>query len=339
MKQIDNVFLENLTYDNLYRAFIISKRCKSLKRNVIYYDLKYEYHLKDTLKKLKEGNYNFGKYNKFKVYEPKERIILSAPFKDRVVHTFLVKNFLEPYFVPMFINTSYACIKGKGMHKCALDVKRAIYNISKKWENAYIIKMDVSKFFYNIDRDILFDIISRKIIDKKLLEVLKKVIYIEDDYGVLNGLGIPIGNYTSQIFANIYLNEVDWYIKRDLKCKYVYRYMDDSIVICENKEEAQEKLKLIEKFYNEKLHLKLNKKTQIFKVGQGVNFCGYKIFIGKMKLRNKGKTKLKRKMKKVQELLKRKEISVAEAKMMLTGHVGYIKYSDSDNLIKKVFGF
>lgn len=337
MKQIDNVFDKYLTYDNLYQSYIHAKRGKTLKKNVILYSLKYEYYLRDTLSKLKSGEYSFGKYNKFYVYEPKKRVILSAPFKDRVVHTWIVKYFLEPYFVPMFLSTSYACIKNKGMHKSALDVKRAIYNLSKKWPNAYIIKMDVEKFFYSIDRDILYNILCKKIKDKQLLNLIKKVIDIPDDYGVSEGKGLPIGNYTSQILANIYLNEIDWYIKRNLKCKYVYRYMDDSIVICESKEEAKEKLELIRKFYKEKLNLNLNKKTQIFKISQGVNFCGYKITKGKMKLRNRGKKKLKNKIKKINNLLASKEITVSEAKKFLTGHVGYMKYADVENLVNKLF--
>lgn len=174
MKQINNIFDKELTYKNLYNSYIISKKCKSFRKNVIYYDLKHEFYLRDTLEKLKNNTYDFGKYNEFKVYEPKERLILSAPFKDRVVHTWIVKYFLEPYFIPMFINTTYACIKGRGMHKCALDVKKAIYNLSKKWENAYIIKMDVSKFFYSIDRDILYGLVAKKITDEKFLEVIKK---------------------------------------------------------------------------------------------------------------------------------------------------------------------
>ena len=100
--------------------------------------------------------------------------------------------------------------------------------------------------------------------------------------------------------------------------------MDDSVVICESKEEAKEELELIRKFYFEKLKLSLNKKTQIFKITQGINFCGYKIFLGKMKLRNKGKTKLKKKVKKVQKLLCTGTINVNEAKLKLTGHVGYM---------------
>ena len=337
MKQISNVFDKNLTYEALYNSYIHSKKGKSLKKNVITYSLKYEFYLNDTFEKLKNGNYNFGMYNKFIVYEPKERIILSAPFRDRVVHTWIVNYFLEPYFVPMFISTSYACIKNKGMHKCALDVKRAMYNVSRKWKNAYVIKMDVSKFFYSIDRKILYSIICKKIKDEKLLSLIRKVIDIPKVYGLNDGKGLPIGNYTSQIFANIYLNEVDWYIKNELKCKYVFRYMDDSVVICESKEEAKEKLELIRKFYSEKLKLSLNKKTQIFKITQGVNFCGYKIFLGKMKLRNKGKTKLKRKVKKVQKLLCTGTINVNEAKLKLTGHVGYMRYADVENLVKFLF--
>ena len=297
MKQISNVFDKNLTYEALYNSYIHSKKGKSLKKNVITYSLKYEFYLNDTFEKLKNGNYNFGMYNKFIVYEPKERIILSAPFRDRVVHTWIVNYFLEPYFVPMFISTSYACIKNKGMHKCALDVKRAMYNVSRKWKNAYVIKMDVSKFFYSIDRKILYSIICKKIKDEKLLSLIRKVIDIPKVYGLNDGKGLPIGNYTSQIFANIYLNEIDQYIKNILKVKFYYRYMDDSIILVEHKSEAKKILEKIKEYLEENLKLKLNSKTNIFKSTQGVNFCGYKINEYRLKIRSKGKKKLKNKIK------------------------------------------
>ena len=173
------------------------------------------------------------------MYEPKKRRILAAPFEDRIVHTWYVKEFIEKIFVPQFISASYACIKGKGMHKCALDVKKALYSVSKKNKNEYVVKMDVAKFFDNIDRGILLKIIERKVKDKDFLLFTKKLLNSSSMYDKKENIGLPIGNFSSQMFGNIYLNEVDKYAKEKLKCKYYFRYLDDTCIICKNKEEAR----------------------------------------------------------------------------------------------------
>ena len=138
-------------------------------------------------------------------------------------------------------------------------------------------------------------------------------------------------------FGNIYLHEADSFIKHKLHIKYYGRYLDDSFVIVRTKQEAKNALKEITKFLEENLHLKLNKKTQIFKGKQGVNFCGYKINEYRMKLRDKGKRKLKKKVKKLTSKIYAGEISSKDARIYLAGHMGYIKYANVKNLIDKLF--
>ena len=146
-----------------------------------------------------------------------------------------------------------------------------------------------------------------------------------------------IGNYTSQMFANIYLNEVDQYIKHELKVKLYFRYLDDSIILIKTKKEAKEILEKIKNYLKENLQLELNKKTQIFKNKQGVNFCGYKINEYRLKIRDKGKRKLKKKVKVLKEKIKQGEITGKEAKKYLAGHMGYIKIANTYNLENKLF--
>ena len=173
---------------------------------------------------------------------------------------------------------------------------------------------------------------SEKIQDEKLLKVIKQIIYSTE-----GAKGQPIGNYTSQTFANIYLNEIDQYAKHILELKYWYRYMDDMIAIVRTKQEAIDKLTKIRKFLKEKLDLELNSKTQIFKSKQGVNFCGYKINEYRMKIRDKGKKKLKNKVKILTKKIKQGTITSQEAKMYLCGHLGYIKYANTKNLTDTLF--
>lgn len=210
------------------------------------------------------------------------RKIEKSKYIDRIVYRWVVDNFLEPYFVQTFISTSYACLKDKGMHRACLDIQKAMKHCKNIWSEYYILKMDVTKFFQNINKDKLYYILNKKIEDIKLMKLLKKIIYSNE-----GKCGLAIGNYTSQMFANIYLNEVDQYVKHKLHCKYYFRYMDDSIILVKKKEEAKGILHKIRKFLKDILYLELNQKTQIFKNKQGVNFCGYKINEYRLKIRDR----------------------------------------------------
>lgn len=148
---------------------------------------------------------------------------------------------------------------------------------------------------------------------------------------------LKYGNYTSQTFANIYLNEIDQYIKHELKVKYYARYLDDSVLILKDKQEAKEVLEKIKIFLKEKLDLTLNDKTQVIKGSQGVNFCGYKINEYRLKIRDRGKKNLKNKVKKLQLLVKNGKMSSKEARNYLAGNVGYINIANVYNLTNKLF--
>ena len=139
------------------------------------------------------------------------------------------------------------------------------------------------------------------------------------------------------MFANIYLNEIDQYIKHELKVKWYFRYLDDSVILVKTKQQAKEILEKIKIFLKENLQLELNKKTQIFKNKQGVNFCGYKINEYRLKIRDKGKRKLKKKVKVLKEKIRQGEITSKEAKRYLAGHMGYIKIANTYNLENKLF--
>ena len=283
-------------------------------------------------KELKHGTYRHSEYRVFKIYEPKERVIKASKYSDRVMHQWYVENFIKPYFVSQFIETSYAGIETRGMHKASKDVQKAMRKAKTKWENYYIVKMDITKYFQNIDKKILWEILKRKIKDRKLLWITREIILSTEGMK-----GLPLGNYTSQMFANIYLNKLDQYVKHKLKCKYYFRYMDDMVILCKNKEMAQRILKEISSFLDEKLKLTLNSKTKIFKNAQGVNFCGYKINEHRLKIRNTSKYRMKRKLKKYTRLLKEGEMTLTDIQRSIAGWLGYVKHADSYNLRKSMF--
>ena len=331
-KTIRNKYYKYLSFDRLMKAHKKARKGKGYRKEIILFNLKEEEYIMYMLDVLEKKTYKHGGYQVFYVTEPKVRKIEKSRYIDRVVHRWLVDNFLEPYFVPTFINTSYACIKGRGMHKACLDLQSAMRHCKNIWGEYYILKMDVTKYFENIDKRILLSILERKILDKDLMWLIKEILYSQE-----KEVGLEIGNYTSQLFANIYLNEVDQYVKKELGVKYYFRYLDDSVLLVSSKEKAKYCLEKIKTFLLENLGLTLNKKTQIFKSRQGVNFCGYKINEYRLKIRDKGKRKLKKKVKKLKYLVRTEQISSLEARKYLAGHIGYIKIANTWNLENKLF--
>lgn len=332
-KTLRNKYDEYLTYEKLMEAHKKCQKGKKNRLNVIRFNMRKEDYINWLYTELKTRNYKHGKYVTFYVLEPKKRKIEAARYIDRVVHRWLVDNFLDPVFLPQFIDTTYACIPGRGMHKAAKDLQLAMRKCSKEYGDYYILKMDVAKYFQSIDKAILNNIIKRKIKDKDILWLINQTIYT----GREDNKGIPIGNLSSQLFANLYYNEVDQYIKHKLKVKYYYRYMDDSVILMQKKEDIKKVKEQIERFIEKNLKLQFNKKTNIFKSKQGVNFCGYKINEYRLKLRDKGKRKLKRKIKKLKLKIKNGEIDSKEAKKYLCGHFGYMLNANVYNLINKYF--
>ena len=331
-KTIRNSYYKYLTYEKLMEAHNKSKKGKGYRKELIKFNLKQEEYIIWLLDRLKSKTYKHGGYTEFYVTEPKLRKIEKSRYIDRIVHRWVVDNFLEPAFVVQFIPTSFACLKGKGMHRAAIYVQKTMRHCKEIWKEYYILKMDIAKYFDNINKKILLEIIERKIKDKNLIWIIKEILYAQK-----REKGLEIGNYTSQMFANIYLNEIDQYIKHNLKIKYYCRYLDDSVLIVKTKKEAKEVLKEIKKFLKDNLELELNKKTQIFKNKQGVNFCGYKINEYRMKIRDKGKRKLKKKIKYLRYEIKNERMTNKDAKKYLAGHLGYIKMADVKTLIEKLF--
>lgn len=331
-KTIRNEFDKYLTYEKLMEAHQLSRKGKVCRKEVILFELKKEEYITWLLEELQAGRYKHGGYREFYVSVPKRRKVEASRYMDRIVHRWLVDNFLKRYFETQFIDTSYACIEGRGMHKAAKDMQKAMKHCHKIWGTYYILKMDVAKYFQNIDKGILMEILQRKIKDRKLLCLIQTIIYSQK-----TEKSLPIGNYTSQTFANIYLNEVDQYAKKELKCKYYFRYMDDTAILLKTKEEAVEVLRKIREFLKEKLELELNNKTQIFKSKQGVNFCGYKINEYRLKIRDRGKRNLKNKVKHLTGQIYKGNISSEKAHRFLCGHIGYIKIANTKNLEEKYF--
>jgi hypothetical protein len=233
--------------------------------------------------------------------------------------------------LPKFISTTYACIPKRGVHLAINKLLEYMKTEYKTNKNFYILKCDISKFFYNIDKKILYGIVSSAVKDKDFLEFTKRLIF--DGTGKVK---IPIGNYTSQFFANIYLNELDHFVKEQLKVKYYVRYMDDFIMVLPNKAECKKILAEVKKFVEETLHLTLNKKTNYFANSQGVTFCGYRIFLNRKYLAKVNKKKIYKRVKKWNELYAKKELDILKTKDSLISWIGHAKHCSDNILIENV---
>lgn len=330
-KRLDNIFYKKLKFKNVLAAYERTRKHKSSNKEVIKYEMDLAGNIISILKLLNSGKYEVGKYNEFIIYEPKKRIIQSLPFADRVVQQWYVEEFIKPIYIPTFIKDSYACLNNKGVHKAVKTLYKYIYLLYKQNPNMYILKCDVSKFFYSIEKEKLYKLISRKVKDIDFLKLTKKLIYHNND-----PVGIPIGNYTSQYFANIYLNLLDHYVKENLHIKYYVRYMDDFVLLLNSKEEAKMVPQKIRDFLYLELKLNLNKKTNYFKGKQGVIFCGYKIMPNYILLKKDNKKKIYKRVKVWNKLYEENKIDFKKASISLNSWIGHAKNADSYLLIQNI---
>lgn len=291
MQSIKNIYEKIYDFENLHKAW---EEARKGNQNHLIYE-----------------TYEVGKYHTFYVYEPKKRLIMSLPFKDRIVQWAIYRQ-LFPLYEKTFIFDSYACRKGKGTHKAADRLQYWLRQTERKPERYYYLKMDISKYFYRVDHDILLKILARRIKDQRLLNLLEKIINCEsmnfglppgkepDEVAVsdrLSNKGMPIGNLTSQMFANIYLNEVDQYAKHELGLHYYIRYMDDIIILHHDKKYLAEVKELLRAFLSDELRLDLNNKTTIRPCSMGVDFVGFRIWSTHRRLKKKTAVKIKRNLK------------------------------------------
>lgn len=282
---------------------------------------------------LKDGTYQPGEYRVFKVWEPKERIIMALPFFDRVIQHMIV-NLIEPIFEKRFLFHSYACRKGKGVHEASKTLSKWLYELEVvQGKKIYAIKGDIHHYFQSVSHDILKAEIRRYISDKALLKILDRII---DHNGIFPpGVGIPVGNLTSQLFANVYLNKLDQFVKHELKVKYYVRYMDDFIILSEDPAELRRVLAIIEEFLRRELRLELNPKTTILAAKNGINFVGYIHYKDHKKI----KKDAKRRLKKLLNAFETGEVELEYFDRSIESRLGHMEHADTYNYIRKTKEF
>lgn len=245
---------------------------------------------------LKNKTYAHGGYHAFKVNDPKPRDIHKASVRDRLVHHALYR-ILSPFFDTLFIADSYSCRQEKGTHK-ALDRFRTLARkVSRNHtKTVWALKCDVRKFFASVDQEILMGILRERISDENILRLLEQVIGSFHSPG-MPGVGLPLGNLTSQIFANMYLNELDQFVKHELKARWYIRYADDFVILSRDKTWLESILPDIGKFLRERLHLQLHPdKVFIRTVASGTDFLGWVHFSDHRVLRTATKRRMLRRV-------------------------------------------
>ncbi len=245
---------------------------------------------------LKEKTYKHGNYFAFNISDPKPRNIHKAAVRDRVLHHLIYKE-LYWYFHDRFIFDSYSCRKYKGTHKAWEHFQEFAGRVSKNnTRTCYVLKCDIKKFFASIDHAILGEILKRHIKDSDILWLINQV--VKSFHTTREGVGLPLGNLTSQLFVNIYMHEFDMFMKQELREKYYIRYADDFVILSNNKKHLETILPLMEKFLNEKLKLSLHEhKVYIKTYATGVDFLGWIHFPNHRQIRTSTKKKILKKMK------------------------------------------
>lgn len=318
-------------YANVQKAYNKARKCKRYRKDVLIFTKDKEDNLETVRNDILGLSYEPSEYRYFKVYEPKERQIIALPFYDRVVQH-AINNVLEPIFNQRFIFHSYACRKTKGMHAASDTLQEWLYEWQKFHPDQplYAIKADIHHYFQSINHDVLKAEIRKVIKDAGALVLIDKII---DHNGQMpDGVGIPVGNLTSQLFANIYLNKLDQYIKHTLGAKHYMRYMDDFILLSPDKEQLRRWLADIERFLRDELKLELNPKTTILAAKNGIDFVGYKHRATHRKVRPDSVKRIKKTIKKYESGKITKE-QLQKSIASWTGHTGH---ADSYNLQKKV---
>jgi retron-type reverse transcriptase len=350
MKKFKITYEEIASYNNIYAAYLDARKKKSERNEIMRFSMELDSNLNELYKELQEGRYKSGGYRIIYIYVPKKRLIMALQFKDRVLQ-WAIYRLLNPLYEKTYIKDSYACIKGRGREKAAKRLQYWLRQTDRKPKQYYYLKLDISKFFYRVDHEILLNILKRRIKDKRLIDLFNTIINSEkrafglplgvdpceiDPREMLFDKGMPIGNLTSQMFANIYMNELDQYLKHELHLKYVIRYADDCIILHDSKEELQQILKKIEIFLLEKLRLNLNSKTAIRPTTCNVDFVGYVINKDEIRLRSATVKRMRSRIKYIVKAYERGEMTLKEVNATMQSYFGLMKYCTNEGLKENI---
>lgn len=312
-KRYGHLYELAFTKENLYASYMEARKGKRSKVGTYLFEKNIGENLNNLYEELRDCSYTPREYRTFVVYEPKERVIKAPHFRDLVVQH-AIYRVIYNIFNSTFIDTSFACRKNGGTHKAISYTQREMRRYDG---NLYFVKLDIRKFFYSIDRDILRTLFEKRIKDKKMVDLM--VLFSNDSS---SEIGIPIGNLLSQLYSLVYLNELDHFVKRELKIKSYVRYVDDFVLIGLTLDEAKIAKEKCEKFVQEKLNLELSH-WHIQKIKRGINFVGYRTWKSVKFVRKHSIYKFKK------AVIKNKNSSIVSI-------IGHAKNTQTVNYFKKI---
>ncbi len=320
--QLSHKFEDIISVDNLLEAWREFAKGKRHKEDMQEFSL----HLADNIialnQELANKTYRHGGYKAFRISDPKPRDIHKATVRDRLLHH-AIYRILYPFFDRTFIVDSFSCRIDKGTHKALNRFRQFGFMVSKNnTKTCWILKCDIKKFFANIDHRILTNILAEYIPDENILWLLGEIM---NSFSSKPGVGLPLGNLTSQLLVNIYMNEFDQFAKHKLKAKYYIRYADDFVIFSENRNWLSGQIPQIRKFLRERLNLELHSKKIFIKtLASGVDFLGWVHFSDYRILR----TATRRRM--------IKRIKVNSVEETLNSYLGLLSHGNTHKLKSKV---
>jgi retron-type reverse transcriptase len=344
MKRYGNIYPQITDYSNILLAARKAQKGKRFRENVLSFNYNLEQELEKIKQELESKTYQPGKYKTFEIYEPKRRTISAAPYRDRVVHHALC-NIICPIFERTFINDSYANREGFGTHRAL----RRFTEFARS--SQYVLQCDIKKYFPTIDREILKQQIRRKIKCADTLWLIDTIIdnsneqesildYFPGD-DLLTPLkrrrGLPIGNLTSQFFANVYLNGFDHFIKEKLKTSKYLRYVDDFALFADDRQFLTEARQAIEE-YLAKLRLKIHPiKSQLFETKKGANFLGFRILPDRLRVRTENLRRARRRLRQLQWDYAQGKIELADVIHSIQSWEAHLMHGDTWQLRQQIF--
>jgi len=322
MKTYTNLYQKICTFPALYRAYQLCRREKREREYAIEFEQDLEKNLLDLRDDLAEGRWMPGRYSRFFVEDPKRRLINAPPFRDRVVHR-AISDAILPIWEPMFVHDTYACLMGRGTHAA---VGRLQQFMRRHPDNAgYVLQLDVRSYFASIDHEVLIDLLARRIRDPQMIYLIRQIV---ESYEDAPGVGIPLGNLTSQGFANIYLHELDMFAKHGLRIKQYLRYMDDITLVHDDKTQLWDWRDEIEAFLADRLRLQLHPDKQVLTpVDCGVKYLGYWVYRDHIRV-------LARNVRRIYRRLRQMEAGAfrGDTRASISSWVGYTKHADAYRL-------
>lgn len=335
MKSHKRIFERMISAEHLFSAWDRFKQEKRSKKDVMEFEQSLESNIFQLHRDLRCKTYKHGLYTGFYISDPKLRHIHKATVRDRVLHH-AIFSMLNPIFEPGFIADSFSCRVGKGTHK---GVERLAGMLRKESRNGtrecYALKCDVRKFFDSIDHEILLEILGERIKDADVMWLMREIVgsFSTGQRDLFHARGVPIGNLTSQMFANVYMNEFDQFVKHELRAKRYARYTDDFVIVGSDPEELAELIAPMEKFLQEKLRLGLHPdKVEIVKYRKGVDFLGYVQFPRHRLMRQRSKQRMLRKIKAAHGLYRSGKMSKEKMVATVQSYLGVLSHADGYRL-------